>query len=149
MLTRIMKPQDDRDAGFTLIELLVVVAIIGILAAIAIPVFLNQRNSARDASVKSDMDSVAKVMETIVTQTGSYPANNVALLAGDPVSSPGNAIVVALITVSAPNDSYTISGCNLDSGSTYVYNSSTGGLNPTATATGGCAAGSAAGITGP
>ena len=149
MLTRIMKSRDDRDAGFTLIELLVVVAIIGILAAIAIPVFLNQRNSARDASVKSDMDSVAKVMETIVTQTGSYPADNAALMAGDPVSSPGNAVVVTLTTVNAPDDSYTISGCNLDSGSTYEYDSSAGGLNPTATLTGGCAAGSAAGITGP
>ena len=73
MLTRIYKPRDDREAGFTLIELLVVVAIIGILAAIAIPVFLNQRASARDASVKADINGIAKVMETVYTDKGYYP----------------------------------------------------------------------------
>ena len=71
MLTRINKHRDE--AGFTLIELLVVVIIIGILAAIAIPVFLNQRASAQNASIQSDLRNAAIEVETYYTTKQAYP----------------------------------------------------------------------------
>ena len=59
------RPTGRADAGFTIIELLVVVVIIiGILAGIAIPIFLNQRSTAHGASVESDLRNIAAEIET-------------------------------------------------------------------------------------
>jgi type IV pilus assembly protein PilA len=62
----------DREAGFTLIELLVVMLILGILAAIALPAFFNQKDKAGDAKAKEYVHSAQVAMETCFTDKGAY-----------------------------------------------------------------------------
>ena len=76
MLKRMLEERN-KEEGFTLIELLVVIIIIGILAAIAIPVFLNQRQNGWDAAVQSDLRNAATAQETYLTQAGIYSAEDV------------------------------------------------------------------------
>src|SRR5690554_4482786 len=75
MIARIQQSMKEKDKGFTLIELLVVIIIIGILAAIAIPVFLNQRERAVDTSVRSDLRTIATELETYYVDNQEYPAD--------------------------------------------------------------------------
>lgn len=63
---------NQQEAGFTLVELLVVILIIGVLAAIAIPAFMNQRVKANDATLESDMKNAA----TMYATWRSDPKNN-------------------------------------------------------------------------
>jgi len=75
MIARIRKSMDEKEQGFTLVELLVVMIIIGILAAIAIPVFMQQREKARDTAAKADVSTLGKSIATYyVDNSGAPPA---------------------------------------------------------------------------
>ena len=103
------RAQDEK--GFTLIELLVVILIIGILAAIALPAFLNQRGKAQDTDAKSQARTMQTAEETLYTDEQSYALGSLAKLqAIEPALVPGSATKGAqpqATTVAA--DSYTVS----------------------------------------
>jgi type IV pilus assembly protein PilA len=150
MIARVRKSMEDKDKGFTLIELLVVIIIIGILAAIAIPVFLNQRKKAVDAGIKSDLRTVANEMETYYTDNQAYvavAANAVAVpsltIGTDDVSLTAGNVVAVKLSTAAASDAFCVFGFNAKGTSAtngFTYISNKGGLQAGSSAASGCTA---------
>ena len=134
MLYRLRQRSKD-EGGFTLIELLVVILIIGILAAIAIPSFLNQKSKASDASAKSQVRTGETAMETYSTDhngeyaNGGTPATLAEIQAVEPTLSDTSS---ATFAVTAATNSYKISSTSNATKDVFtIERTSSGAINRT------------------
>jgi type IV pilus assembly protein PilA len=117
MLKR-LRERAGSESGFTLIELLVVMLILGILAAIAIPAFLSQKNKANDSNMKAQARSMQTAIETYSTEhNGAYtPTPTLAQLqaieptiSGGTIASTGNTYTVTSAAAQGSGNVFSIS----------------------------------------
>jgi type IV pilus assembly protein PilA len=100
------RAQDEK--GFTLIELLVVILIIGILAAIALPAFLNQRAKAQDTEAKTAARTAQTALETYYTDNQVYTADEGVLQDIEPALNEGVAAAGLAVDLNGGDQGYTV-----------------------------------------
>jgi type II secretory pathway pseudopilin PulG len=111
-----------------------VIIIIGILAAIAIPVFLNQRSKSDDAAAKSDLRNLANFEEIYLTDYGSY-SSVAGVVAAEPHMQPSTSVTLSVVRYNGLNG-YCLSAKAASSTHTWYWDSQSGGLQ--ATGSSGC-----------
>ncbi len=138
----------EAEKGFTLIELLVVILIIGILAAIAIPAFLNQRGKAYDAAAKSQVKTAQTAMETYATDhNGTYTSSLSDLTAIEPTLGDTSASASLTTVTGNGTTGYTLVSTSSSTGDTFTLTDARGGVSRTcssgtgAESPGGCVGG--------
>jgi type IV pilus assembly protein PilA len=125
-----LRVRTQSESGFTLVELLVVMLILGLLAAIAIPAFFNQRAKAQDSEAKATAKTAQTALETYSTDNnGSYlNATRASLKSIEPTlsSASSGANTISSLTVASDNYSLTVTS---ESGNTFtITRAATGGL---------------------
>ncbi len=115
-MLRNIRQQLQKQQGFTLVELVVVIAIIGILAAIAVPKFTSATDSAKGAKVQADLRTVDSAIALVIAETGSTPSDG---------ELSANATVLAKLSTTsiAPATTFKVGATNYTCDGKYYINS--------------------------